>query len=575
MINALDQHGVNSSAPTAGFVRLVALLLVMVSTSGNAADMPIGIPAPSFGLDETHEMYAGDAAYQMGKNGPYTHYVDNTSETCTESGNGTESLPSCRFPLKLAAGDVVEIHGGPYTFTARLSVDSAGTASAPVFIRGIDDGNGLPVLSTESEGRQLYLTGSYAIIEGLELSSMGMRIGGRSSNHHLVVRNLNVHSSEYTCIGLSGQHLMVLNSEIHHCRHETKDRHGVQVQGGSEYIWILGNHIHHNSANGIQYAHDAKSNPPDFVFVGNNHIHSDREVAVATKWAARTVVSSNIIHSIRPSRNGRKFCFDDDSGCITPDSSTNGPGIIIGAEGFPEEKWIIYNLIYDTNHCIRYEEGVSVFILGNVCANIPGGGVILEKRSKELVIAHNTFVNTGYRTGDGVITQNWRDQFAPQVHNNLFVSPQGPALWFESRSVTREMAFDNNLLWNGGEDMKVRWVNRNRKFGTLAELQKIMKSGVAEMRDNQVSDPLLTVPDGGPFEWDDFAPPANSPAVSGGNNILETLDARFRESFGDDVTIIPPAWQGGDYDIGAVAVRTPTAFAPRLPVSRPPPRRSD
>jgi len=138
------------------------------------------------------------------------------------------------------------------------------------------------------------------------------------------------------------------------------------------------------------YGFDAKSNPPDFVFVGNNHIHSDREVAVATKWAARTVVSSNIIHSIRPSRSGRKFCFDDDSGCITPDSSTNGPGIIIGADGFPEEKWIIYNLIYDTNHCIRYEEGVSVFILGNVCANIPGGGVILEKRSKELVIAHTT-----------------------------------------------------------------------------------------------------------------------------------------------------------------------------------------
>jgi len=72
------------------------------------------------------------------------------------------------------------------------------------------------------------------------------------------------------------------------------------------------------------------------------------------------------------------------------------------------------------------------------------------------------------------------------------------------------MAFDNNLLWNGGEDMKVRWVNRNRKFGTLAELQKIMKSGVAEMRDNQVSDPLLTVPDGGPFEWDDFAPPRSA-----------------------------------------------------------------
>ena len=466
MIDTPNQHGRNSSMPAAGSACLMSLFLVVVSTNVNAADMPIGIPAPPFGLDETHEMYSGNTAYQMGANGPYTHYVDNTSGNCTDTGNGTENQPSCRFPLTLAAGDVVEIHGGPYTFTTRLAIDSAGSADAPVFIRGVDDGDGAPVLSTESEHRQLYLTGSYTILEGLELSSMGIRMGGQPSNHHLVVRDVEVHSSEYTCIGLSGRYLVVLDSEIHHCRHETKDRHGVQIQGGSEYIWILGNHIHHNGANGIQYAHAAKSNPPDFVFVGNNHIHGDREVAVATKWAARTVVSSNIIHSIRPSRDGRKFCFDDDSGCITPDSSTNGPGIIVGADGFPEEKWVIYNLIYDTNHCIRYEEGVSVFILGNVCADIPGGGVILEKRSKELVIAHNTFFNTGYKTGDGVITQNWRDQFAPQVHNNLIVSPQAPALWVESSNVTRQTKLVNNLFWNGGKDMKVRWKSRSRKFGT-------------------------------------------------------------------------------------------------------------
>ncbi|VAW42931.1 hypothetical protein MNBD_CHLOROFLEXI01-3209 [hydrothermal vent metagenome] len=68
---------------------------------------PIGIPAPSFGIDEAHTMYQrqlfdydGDgtpeAPYNDAGNGPYTHYVDSTHPNCSNSYDyGTAAAPLC------------------------------------------------------------------------------------------------------------------------------------------------------------------------------------------------------------------------------------------------------------------------------------------------------------------------------------------------------------------------------------------------------------------------------------------------------------------------------------------------
>ena len=48
---------------------------------------PIGIPKPTFGIEESHWMYAGQPGYLDAGNGPYTHYVDNASPASTDTSN--------------------------------------------------------------------------------------------------------------------------------------------------------------------------------------------------------------------------------------------------------------------------------------------------------------------------------------------------------------------------------------------------------------------------------------------------------------------------------------------------------
>ena len=63
----------------------LSIVLLSVPFSVLAYDPPIGIPEPSFGIDETHRMYegqffaAGGFVYRDTGNGPYTHYVDSTA----------------------------------------------------------------------------------------------------------------------------------------------------------------------------------------------------------------------------------------------------------------------------------------------------------------------------------------------------------------------------------------------------------------------------------------------------------------------------------------------------------------
>ena len=549
-------------------VRLaVGLAGLSAATSLFAQELPIGIPSPTFGFADSHQMYANDTNYSMGQSGPYTHYVDNTHPSCGDFLNdGTEGSPRCSIPTSLDPGDVVEIHGGPYVAEFDWNFSLQGTPQAPVFVRGVDNGSGYPVLESENaRDSSVVLSGTYGIFENLVLNEMGLKIGNGSESNHLGARNLDIGWFGKTCVTISADYSVISNSEVHHCQDAEKDRHGVYVTQGTDYTWILYNHIHHNSGNGIQYTHRAELDPPDFTFIGGNHIHSDREVAVATKWAGRTVVSSNVMHSYRPSSEGVPFCFDDGSACMTPISATNGPAIIIGADGYPQEKWVIYNLIYNSNHCIRHESAVKANIIGNICANIDGVGIRFEKNG-DMYIVNNTFYNTGTDGRSGAFQQDWRDQFDLSIQNNLILSPAGRALWFEQNPLIARIEFNNNLIWNAGADFNVLWKNDVVSVGSLTELRNLMWSDVAQMTGNLVADPGMTVRDTPSPIVEDFMPPANSPLIGAGSDVLLMLDNEFKSTFGADVTIIPTQWQNRPFDIGAV----PLGYGEPVIVPNPP-----
>ena len=160
-----------------------------------AYEPPVGIPMPSFGIDQTNNMYQGklfdydqngipEALYKDAGNGPYTHFVDNTG-SCTDTGNdyGTEANPRCTIPKILPKGSVVEVHGGPYT----LNIRSNGTESQPVFVRGIGAEN-MPTITNASP----ISDSTYLIMEYLKFSATGIEI--RQVSHHIALRNSEVNN---------------------------------------------------------------------------------------------------------------------------------------------------------------------------------------------------------------------------------------------------------------------------------------------------------------------------------------------------------------------------------------------
>ena len=169
----------------------------------SAWEPPIGIPAPSFGIEETHRMYEGQTydfgsgpePYKDAGNGPYTHYVDNTHPNATNTDNpyGTASKPRNVIPGALAPGSVVEVHGGPYAVGRSYSRDwtwfsGTGTSERPIFIRGTEGET--PVFV----GMRIRAGGSYIVIENFDFDNT--RIGIRSdlmAGDHISFRNLEVH----------------------------------------------------------------------------------------------------------------------------------------------------------------------------------------------------------------------------------------------------------------------------------------------------------------------------------------------------------------------------------------------
>ena len=85
--------------------------------------------------NRTYDFGSGLVPYPNAGNGPYTHYVDKTSPTATDTNNpyGTPDRPRLTIPSSLAPGSVVEIHGSGYvlslsTNSVTRTSDVAGTA---------------------------------------------------------------------------------------------------------------------------------------------------------------------------------------------------------------------------------------------------------------------------------------------------------------------------------------------------------------------------------------------------------------------------------------------------------------
>lgn len=536
---------------------------------------PIGIPAPTFGINESHHMYAGKVfeaggfKYRDVGHGPYTHYIDNTHPAATNEDNpfGTPERPRKdlfdRLTVSLPAGSVVEIHGGPYQYEGWKRIEAQGTREKPVFVRAQSADKKVRFQSA-AKAFQMRLDASYFILENLEFYNRAFpRVW--EQQHHIALRHLEVHNppgqggAGGSAIGTGSgtQDMVVYKNHIHHNervrirdgKRTADDCHGVNVGSGIERIWILNNHIHHNSGDAVQGSHRAKI-APRYVYIGDNVFHEDRENAVDLKTIRDVVVSQNTMYGYERSE------------------TSSGDAIVVGSNGYdprqgfgPDNAWILFNEIRDSRTGIRVEGVRRGWIMGNHIHDIHGSGITLDidPDSESLAIVGNTIA--AVREG---IHHHWQvgvDEVV--IENNLITDFSLSALSLGT-GVGNVTTLQNNLFWAGGK--KIPFIDNlntydprdsleNRRFHA-SKGEKIVdawnRRGIKLKGTNNVEgDPVLSIdPRGYPI------PKAGSAAID--KAVPSAHYDTFRKMYGLDIRVDITGHsrpKDGTWDIGAFEFR--------------------
>ncbi|WP_177418684.1 hypothetical protein [endosymbiont of Lamellibrachia barhami] len=463
-------------------------------TNGSDYIMPIGIPAPSFGLVETHEMYQGQYYavggfnYRDAGNGPYTHYIDNTDPNCTDTDNeyGTAATPRCSFipynSLPLTEGSVVEIHGGPYMTSGTHYLIGEGTAEKPVFVRGASFANKVPLVD---DADALRIQGSYFILENLDINETQVFIY-RAPNHHISIRGNNIHDYTLSAIyhsalistggwnGFSNDNIVFYNNEIHHAYkyddpavgvNHTKDNHGLALGSDVNHVWIINNHMHHNGGDSVQ----TRGLNLEYIYIGGNEMNNDVENAIDIKGSKHVIVSQNKMHGYVPG-------FDSD-----------GTVVVGGHEG-SKLSWFLFNEMYDALVGLRVNDGDSTiaYVIGNKMHHLEQMG-FQTRYTSDIYFMGNSISETpvGFEdNGSGLNTGIYK------IHNNIFYTndDSDSQVIISSGKVDGggTNSFSHNLLYSPGGNVSIDW------GGPVYRSSALLHSATGMGEGNIDADPLFT-----------------------------------------------------------------------------------
>jgi hypothetical protein len=414
---------------------------------------PVGIPDPTWGA--THPI--DSVAPSWPSNWPSQavtdyYYIDNTDPNATDSGNqyGYPDKPRQTIPeTTYAAGSYVEIHGGPYTAGGQLIFTANGTASAPVWFRGGDASN-KPIIRGETVPK-----GSYIFIENLKYDTSNKTIGLRphnsSSLDHVVVRNCEFAgpgtlAGFSAVIGVYGESLsnrfnniVIYNNDIHHFGVSEpsageNDYHGIAVGSFTDQVWVLENHVHHNGGDSIQVgtASTADQNRLNYIYIGKNTFHDDRENAIDIKEANYIFVSENTMYGY--------------------ESTSSSEGGALVAHNNPNTVWVINNKVSDAVYGLISTGSIDTYFIGNEISNTD---VAIHFRSG---VKGGVINNTLYKYGDGIQISTGTPPYT--VFNNIFAertNPSGNDIKLYNSTLTSGTTFDNNLFYHSSGDVRINW----------------------------------------------------------------------------------------------------------------------
>ena len=312
-----------------------AVLFVLVSANFvSGAGVPVGIPAPLFGLDQTA--------------GTPTHHVNNkhASATDTNNPNGTATKPRRTVPSTLPAGAIVQVSGGPYVL-GNTTWTSQGTRTRPAIVIGVNR----PLFQGDGLSSWLRMSGNNLIVDGLVLDGGRVEAAGTA----MVLRNSEVRNMDSTAVAISGSGAVIYKNHIHHNGDSEnpieRDTHGVNVMPATYATYVIDNDIHHNGGDGIQVGSQNATEPwARYVFIGGNRIHDDRENGIDIKKSRDVVVSQNSISGYG----------------VT--SSSAGEAVV--THDTPERIWILNNTVGYSEQGIVSSGASGYVVAGNVVVAI-------------------------------------------------------------------------------------------------------------------------------------------------------------------------------------------------------------
>jgi hypothetical protein len=200
-------------------------------------------------------------------------------------------------------------------------------------------------------GDRLRTAGSFLVIEGLTFIGVKHEVVGSA----IAIRRSEIRNTRTVGVVVSGQGTVLFKNSIHEngdANAATEfDAHGVFVVPGTNYTWVLQNHIYKNGGDGVMVgAEDPNSVRPTNVFISGNMIHEDRENGVDIKRAVDVVVSQNVIYGyvLRSSSSGEAIVVHDD----------------------PELVWIVNNVVGASQQGIVCTGANGYYVVGNVVVGI-------------------------------------------------------------------------------------------------------------------------------------------------------------------------------------------------------------
>jgi hypothetical protein len=467
---------ISFSSRFAAFLRGAVLsasvvFLPAISLVAQTWQAPVGIPHPPFGITETVQMYADPAyrwdygnglePYRSTASGPYTHYIDNTHPSATDTNNpyGSPTRPRLTWVYPLPAGSAVQIHGGPYNFTnctgGKLAAGGNGTATNPIFVYGTTlDKEAMPRISKN----EFYFLGDWTIVERLRF------INDCSGSTRPLLKGAPV---LYTCVrdcfftgtgtagnpaaittgGSSGnsaanytRNLVILRNEMSGYGDWQatieNDGAGVMASQNATNIWVLDNDIHHMGGDSIRIGADQGDTASGgFYYLGRNKFHDNRENALDVKQARDSVISENLMYNLAAS------------------GSSSGEAVVIHYA--PQNIWFLNNTIYNAERgIVSTGVGTDCYLIGNLVYNCSEYGLYLTRGGGRFHVINNTVAGCA----SGIVTSGIVNSL--YYRNNLITgitSSSGYHLQIADSGVAGNSTASNLMFHQPAGNVRISW----------------------------------------------------------------------------------------------------------------------